>query len=282
MKRRNLVLLVVLLGTIWCERDSLAQPSDGPGPLAPDRPTVSTSAWTVPRGYAQLEIGITHYQDSFTDGTTEVDFGVTESLVTSARFGWTDFIELQLNYLGVIDITDETTFDDGTTLRREFNGSSDFDVGAKLSAWQSENQRWGVAGVLGLTLPTGEDGFGTDGFDPRGVVALSGSLTDRLAIDLNVGLDFLTIDSGEGDETFTSAVGALALGWAIRDNVGVTVEFSSFSDTGGDGQPSNVVLGAFSVRFRENFQADFSVGGGVNDSTFDWLAGGGVSVRLPD
>lgn len=275
--------MVLVLGIALLDAGvASAQPPVGPGPLAPDRPTVSASAWTVPPGYAQLEIGITHYQDSFTVGSTEVDFGQTESLVTSARFGWKDFLEVQLNYLGVIDITDETTFDDGRKVTREFNGSSDFDVGTKLSAWQSEEQRWGLAGVLGVTLPTGEDGFGTDGFDPRGAVALSGSLTDRLGVDVNVGFDFFTVDTGDGDETFTSLLGAVALGWAIKDNVGITVEFSSFSDIDGESSPSNVVLTALSARFRDNVQADFSVGFGVNDSAFDWLAGGGVSVRLPD
>ena len=135
--------------------------------LVTDRPDQTESATAVPRGLVQVETG---YLLSRDDGVDSF-----EALQTLVRIGLGARSELRIAHAGVI----------GAAGRQ---GAGDSAVGTKISliatadGWAPE-----LALLGGLSLPTGDAPFSSEGVDPSFLVALAHEVSPRLAPELSVG-----------------------------------------------------------------------------------------------
>ena len=73
-----------------------------------------------------------------------------------------------------------------------------------------------------------------------------------------------------------------ALGIGATERVGFFVEAFGDSGLSDDGPTETALDGGVTFLIRPNVQLDVFVGAGISDAAPDWLAGAGVSFRLPE
>jgi hypothetical protein len=128
----------------------------------------------------------------------------------------------------------------------------------------------------------------SDGLRPSFRFAFSHTLSDRLSLGYNAGVSWDETVRLMGmpvvpDKELTSRfLWTVALGISATERVGFFVE--TFGDTGlsDDGSTETALDGGVTFLIRPHVQLDLFVGSGVSDAAPDWLAGAGVSFRLPN
>ncbi|HJO39162.1 MAG: transporter [Vicinamibacterales bacterium] len=232
-----------------------AQTSD----LVTDRPDSTESATVVGRGLVQVETG---YLFASTD-----DVGGYEVPGTLVRVGLGGRTELRLGHGGVV----------GSEGR---HGWSDSTLGIKVNLIeQADGWRPELAVLGGLSLPTGETGFSSDGVDPSFLVVFAHEVSERVSVGYNLGAAWES--SPEQADRDAAVVYSLAVGIGLTERLGTFVEL--FGD-----QPAREQIdaglsldGGFTVLLTPLVQLDVFVGTGLHGSVDDVFVGTGLSFRLP-
>lgn len=227
--------------------------------LVTDRPDQTESATVVPRGLLQVETGYLYTRDG------DVDSHAAPG--TLFRIGLGGRTELRLGHAGVM----------GTEGRR---GAGDSELGTKINLIpRADGWRPELAILGGLSLPTGDSRFSSDGADPSFLVAFAHELAPRLALGYNAGAVWESSTDSPGRDAFV--VYSLALG------IGVTDRLGAFLEVFGDRQFADEIAAGVSADAGLTFlltdvlQLDVSVGRGLRGPADDLFVGTGLSLRLP-
>lgn len=249
--------------------------SPAPG-LVTDRPDQTESPVAVPAGLVQVESGLT---------LTVHDAGPYETRIvegpgTLVRVGLGRRAELRLAWDGWID--EDRDPDDEQLGERTRDGAGDGEVGVKVGL-RSEAGAWPETALLvGVSLPVGDGAFSSDRLDPAIRLAFGHTLTERLSLGYNVGVDWSSEPGDEGvRETFSRLVYTVALGTALTERLGAFVELFGVEPVDAPAGSEVSVDGGLTYLLRPNLQLDLSAGAGLNEEAPDAFVGAGVSYRWP-
>jgi hypothetical protein len=217
-------------------------------PIDTDRPSFSASPFVVTPGVWQIETGYQY---------TKIGSGSSFQTLPQAllRFGLNDEIELRLTLPGLAWMD---------SIGGSDNGLTDSGFGVKIQL-MDDTASTPVAFLAGVSLPTGDDGFTSDSFDPMIGAAWSHSRIFGTA----------TITRSDGDYTFENGVG---IGFTLANASSVFAEWqATFPEDGGSLQRLN---GGWRWSPQNNMQWDINATLGLNDRTPDFAFGGGFSYRF--
>ena len=227
--------------------------------LVTDRPDQTESATVVPRGLLQVETGYLFTREGGVDSHAAPG--------TLFRIGLGGRTELRLGHAGVM----------GTEGRR---GAGDSELGAKVNlipravGWRPE-----LAILGGLSLPTGDSRFSSDGADPSFLVAFAHELAPRLALGYNAGAAWES--SADHPDRDAFVVYSLALGVGLTDGLGAFFEvFGDRQVTGPVGSSVSADTG-LTFLLTDVLQLDISVGRRLRGPADDLFVGAGLSLRMP-
>ena len=246
---------VGVLGFVLAPGSASAQTPD----LVTDRPDQTESATVVPRGLVQVETGYLFARDDGVD-TFEVPG-------TLFRIGLGARSELRVGHAGVI----------GSEGR---HGAGDSEIGAKVNLIETADGWTPELAILGgLSLPTGEEAFSSDGVDPSFLVAFAHELSPRLSLGYNVGGAWES--SPDQPDREASLLYSLALGMGVTNRLGAFIEVFGDRRRTGDTATGVSIDGGLTFLLTDAMQIDSFVGKGLHGPTADAFVGTGLSFRLP-
>lgn len=240
--------------------------------LVTDRPDQTESSVTVPVGRWQIETGWTWSRDE-QDGE-QVD--TREVPGTLIRIGLSNRWELRLGWAGWV--REEITANGQSSAA---DGFADGELGAKVYLREERGATPEIALLFGTSVPVGESALTSDHFDPSFRFSLSHTLSDRLSLGYNLGMEWETSAAAGREHTLSHGIYTVALGIGLGDRAGAFVElFGSVAASAG-GSPEHSLDGGFTWLLRENLQLDLAAGVGLSDAAGDGFLGVGISLRLP-
>ncbi len=227
--------------------------------LVTDRPDRTESATVVPRGLFQVETGYVFAREGGVD-----DHAAPGTLF---RIGLGGRAELRLGHAGIVG---------GAGGR----GAGDSELGAKINLIpRADGWRPELALLGGLSLPTGDRGFSSDGADPSFLVAFAHELLPRLSLGYNAGAAWES--SADQPDRDAFIVYSLALGVGLTDRLGTFLELFGDRQVTGAIASSASVDGGLTLLLTDVLQLDVSVGRGLHGPADDLFVGTGLSFRLP-
>jgi hypothetical protein len=230
--------------------------------LVTDRPDQTESTEIVPRGFVQTELGF---------GDADHAEATAAGL---ARIGLSSRVELRV---GLDEI-----FLSGP------EDAIDLSLGAKIRLLEERDRRPALAVIAALNQKAGDSLSPlSDGLRPSFRFAASHTLSERLSLAYNAGVAWDESVSFAGmpavpDKTLESRfLWTAALGIGATERIGFFVEAFGDSGLSDDGPTETSIDGGMTFLVRPNVQLDVFVGTGISNAAPDWLAGLGVSFRLP-
>lgn len=267
--RASIPLATLLLG-LWIVSGHAS--AEEP-PLITDRPDQTESAYTVPPRLFQLEAGWGYgvKRDENVDTTFQ---GFPQALL---RFGLNRIFELRIGVPGIeIDSTDLAT---GSTTTR---GLVDASLGFKTVIAEEKGARPQTAFLGTLLVPSGDEEFSSDRFDPSFRFVFSNTLSTRLSLGYNLGVVWLTEPDEEGVlDTLSFFDWTAALGISASDRLGVFVEAFGLSPLDSEARTVTSFDTGLTYLLTPRLQLDASVGAGLSSAAPDWTVGLGISFRFP-
>ncbi|NIL99909.1 MAG: hypothetical protein GTN89_02905 [Acidobacteria bacterium] len=231
--------------------------------LVTDRPDQTESTEIVPKGQVQTELGL-----GDADGAEATAAGLV-------RVGLAERVELRIGL--------DEVFLSGP------EDAVDMSVGAKFRLLGEGDRRPAIAVIAAVNQKLGDSlSPVSDGLRPGFRFAFSHTLSERLSLGYNAGVSWdetvrlVGMPAVPDKELESRFLWTAALGIGATDRLGFFVE--AFGDTGlsDDGPTETALDGGVTFLLRPNVQLDLFVGAGISDAAPDWLAGAGVSFRLPD
>ena len=227
--------------------------------MVTDRPDQTESATVVPRGLLQVETGYLFARDGDVNS-----YAVPGTLF---RLGLGGRLELRIGHAGIV----------GEAGR---SGAGDSELGAKINlVARADGWRPELALLGGLSLPTGEHGFSSDGVDPSFFVAFAHELQPRLSLGYNVGGAWVSSADRPVRDAFL--VYSVVLGVRLTERLGTFLELFGDRQTTGTIATSAAIDGGLTLLVTDIVQVDVSVGRGVWGPTDEVFVGTGLSFRLP-
>ena len=227
--------------------------------LVTDRPDQTESATVVPKGLVQVETGYLFTRDGNVDSY--------EVPGTLFRIGLGGRLELRLGHAGAIGGGGK-------------HGAGDTNVGVKVNLLEGRDGPKPELAILGgLSFPTGDHGFSSDGIDPSFLFSFAHALSPKLSLGYNIGMSWESFSDQSSRDAFI--LYSLVLG------VGVTDRLSTFLELFGDRQNTGVTAtgvsidGGLTFLLTDNVQLDVYVGKGLREPADDVFVGTGLSFRLP-
>lgn len=240
--------------------------------LITDRPDQTESTATVPRGWVQIETGVGFAEEDSEGLETEVFAGPG----TLVRIGLAERLELRLGWVGYID--HQVSFQ-GSSVNA--SGVGDADIGAKLQLREESGRVPEMAILVGTTVPSGDDEFTSDRFDPSFRLAFAHTLSERVSLGYNIGAAWSSTTEGGDTTTLSNGFYTIAAGYSLSEQWGAFVELFGDVALSASGPPAHSFDGGTTWLIRPNLQLDFFGGFGLSDAADDWFVGVGVSLRLP-
>jgi hypothetical protein len=230
--------------------------------LVTDRPDQTESTEIVPRGFVQTELGL---------GDADHSEATAAGL---ARIGLSERAELRV---GLDEI-----FLSGP------EDALDMSLGAKLRLAGERNKRPAIAVIATLNQKLGNSlSPVSDGVRPSFLFAFSHTLNERFSLGYNAGVSwdeavtFAGVPAVPGKRLESRFLWTAALGIGATERVGFFVEAFGDSGLSDDGPTETALDGGVTFLLKPNVQLDVFVGAGLSSAAPDWLAGAGVSFRLP-
>ena len=228
-----------------------------------ERGGASTVTGLVEKHQLNYEGGLFSYADEFNGDGWGFALGSTK-----IRYGLLDKLELRLTNSGVL-------IDDSVA------GFDNLGLGFKVPLIEEEH---GIIPVINLVtdfqIPIGREELRNSGFGHSYLLAISHSITDRLAALVDIGLGFTPTEGNFGDATTVDVPYVFNLSYAVNDKLGLFTDFygqwglSSLSSS-----PLSQDFG-FAYAITDNFIFDLSLNWGLNEPAPDFGVDFGVAVRL--
>lgn len=241
--------------------------------LVTDRPDQTESAVSVPPGFVQLEIGALIGDDD--EGGVSVEFREVGS--TLVRVGLFEGTELRVGWSGFVEETVKTA-----GARAKSDGVGDASLGFKTELLDERGRRPRVAILAATSLPLGDSDVTSDRFDPSARLSFSHTLSDRVGLGYNAGVELATgFDEAGLEHTLSSAIYTVALGVGLSDRTGAFFELFGDLPLSAPGGATHSFDAGITYLLRPNLQLDVAVGVGLSEDAADTFAGVGVSWRWP-
>jgi len=258
-------LFICVTGAIfWTISAASAQELSEQLELITDRPDQTESSAIVPRGYFQIETGVT-YSDEGSESRS------LEYPGTLLRIGLSQRVELRLGIQGFI-----SEFEGNNT-----TGFGDSDIGTKIYLMEESGWRPEMALLASLSMPTGKDGISTERMDPSFRFAFSHTLNDRVSLGYNLGAAWETEPTSSGRSTLSWLQYTVTAGFGLSERFGAFVELFGDTPLSADGDTELSFDGGLTFLLRPNVQLDAALGFGLTDDAPDWFLTTGISVRFP-
>ncbi len=242
--------------------------------LVTDRPDQTESSVTVARGQWQIETGWTLTRDE-ADG---LDVEVHELPGTLVRVGVASAWELRIGWSGWV----REEIDSGALSGVE-EGAGDGELGAKVFLRPERGGAPEIALLFGSSVPVGDDAMSSERFDPSFRFSFAHTLSDRLSLGYNLGMEWETSEVGSGGQhTLSRGIYTVALGIGLGERLGAFVELYGDVGLSDDGSPAHAFNGGFTWLLNDTLQLDAAAGVGLSEAADDWFVGLGVSFRIPD
>jgi hypothetical protein len=250
-----------------------AEPATGPDldePLTTDRPDFTEASSTVGLGVVQLESGYTYFNND-DEGERNQLHSFGEVLL---RYGvYEDWFELRLV---VLPLAERVTTSGVTTTEA---GVNDLIIGSKTWLMAQEGWKPELAVITALALPTGNDPFTSNQFQP-GVNWLYGwDISERWSTAGSTGFYRVTDDL---DHDHLLVTQSWTVGLQMTEKLGGYAEsFALLPHSSLVAKPEYYIDGGLTYKFTKDVQADIRAGYGLNDAAADMFAGVGLSIRWP-
>lgn len=255
MKNLIIVSIVLMMGSILSAQE-----------LITDRPDQTESSAVVPHKYFQLETGISLEKDKFGPAANETEYQMVHFGSTLLRYGLMDFMELRFGTeLGIEKL--ENNFD-----KEEISGLNGVHLGTKIYLSNENGFVPQAAMIVSAGLPIGEEEFVSDAVEPKLQFAFSHTLTEKLGLGYNLGVEW-------PDKTRAVGIYSCALGFGISKTVGTFIE--SYGNFGRGMKPIIQFDSGLTFLTARNFQLDMSFGIAYTDIAVDWFFSTGFAFRLP-
>ena len=229
--------------------------------IVTERPTQSESATVLPQHSFQIESGML-YQKSGDETNTPINITAPSTLF---RYGLFKFMELRIITAYQNDVFMNTYY----ALPYINSGFNDMEVGTKIQIFKKENSKTEIAFVKHLLIPTGSIQFTNYDYASINKIAVSHGITDYIGVGYNLGYkyDF----SGESTLLYSLSLG-----------INVNTKFGFFIEPYGDltefSEHASSINGGVFYQVRDNLQADFSFGTGINHPMNFYAVGFGWNI----
>lgn len=254
MKNWILILFLFSAVRLWGQVEVIPD-------LVTDRPDQTESAVTVPLGALQIESGFVLE----TDKNQGVKTTNTTYNTTLLRYGLFENMELRL----AADYH-KTELDQIAPTE----GFAPLSVGIKTAIRKEKGWIPEMAVLAHITLPYwGKEEFTAKYLAPQIRLAAGHTLTDRLSLGWNLGLEW-----GD-DDPRANRFYSLVMGASLSDKLSAYAELYGYSPE--DGDADYRADAGFTYLLRNNLQLDISGGIGLNDVAPDRFVSFGLSWRLP-
>lgn len=231
-------------------------------PLATDRPDRTESAYLVPKGLIQFELGSLYEYDN-EDGVTMKNYENSSLLI---RYGLGELIELRFNMTHASQRSEI-----GSTVSR-LSGLRPLSVGLKLFISEQKGVIPRTVFIGQLGLPYGKEEYAPEKIVPSFLLVFSNSISDKFGIGYSFGPSW---EDNGNYEVFYSLTG----GYLFTDWFGGFLEF--YGNIPDPGSNRHLFDGGFTFLIRRNLQADIAAGIGLNKHAADFFVGLGISWRIP-
>ncbi len=219
--------------------------------LVTDRPDFTESAQTILSGIWQIETGA-----SWLDLEPESALALPEALV---RTGLSERWELRIGLPDFVDVGNQS-------------GLTDASLGVKFAIGSLGPGDLAVIGEV--ALPTGDDEFSTDSYDPTAILIYGQDLADGWSLGSQIGVSSLSV----GDEDLTVVAPTLVFGREFRPDWGVFYELAA--EIPDEGRSSVVFHTGVTWAHRANGQWDAHVASGLTSAAPDLQIGVGYSFAF--
>jgi hypothetical protein len=231
-----------------------------PDPIQADRPDLTESAFLVPKGYFQMEHGLS---------IEDTDPGYVYAYPSSLwKYGINDNFELRLTteYLHIDRAGDDL----------DVKGFSPFSLGLKARLGEQRGVLPKTAFIGHLYFPTiGNEAFDITYFAPTMRLAFYNAIGSMFSVSYNVGAEW----TGESAEP--NFIYSLAAGLAISDRLSVYGEVYGSTPQREDDTMELRADAGLTYLLSNNFLLDFSAGQGITDNAPERYVAFGFSYRFP-
>lgn len=228
--------------------------------IVTERPTQSESAVVLPINSFQIESGMI-YQKSGDDPNTAVNITAPSTLF---RYGIFNFMELR-----VITSYQNDVFMNTYAFPNIYSGFNDMEVGTKIQIFKKENSKTDIAFVTHLVIPTGSIGFTNDNYASINKIAVSHGITEYFGVGYNLG--YVYNETGESTLLYS-----LSLGINVNTKFGFFIE--PYGNLAEFSEHTSSINGGIFYQVRDNLQADFSFGTGINHTMNFYAVGFGWNI----
>ncbi len=238
-----------------------------PGQIITDRPDITESASTVPRGYLQIENGFLFEKHRIDDVLLSGEIHNYTFSAMLIRYGLLKNVELRLgeNYL-----FQKTRIGNS---ENSLTGISDFLAGTKIQLLEEDLNYIDLGVIVQFHLPIGNEVLRPESTESELLIAFAKSLNDDFSFSGNIGT-YRSSNPGRFIYLYSGSVGI-----KLNDDWGAFTEIYGSVPSGGK---INFMYDlGFSYLPVANLQLDFSVGMDSITNAGDWFAGAGISLRLP-
>ncbi|MFC1733902.1 transporter [candidate division KSB1 bacterium] len=246
--------------------DALISQNDHAPELVTDRPDQTESAFTVPKGYLQIETGIVNE----TDESIGIKEKTTAWNTTLFRYGLLDNWEIRFG----VEYLDYTITDKIMITENQFSGFSPIIIGTKILI-ANENGFIPQLAFLGhLTISgTGEGNFFSEYLASDFRFALEYSITNNISFGANAGSEW------DGVNLNSNNFYSIVLGISPLKNLGIFIEAYGYILE--KSSPDHRADVGITYLIKNNLQFDVSTGIGINEIAPDRFLSAGLSWRIP-
>ena len=228
-----------------------------------DRPDFTEGTSTVPDGAIQLEAGYTYASAGELSGHQ-----LGEALL---RFGLIPGLELRAELPSFQKVSGEFgpfEFDE--------SGWSDAAVGMKLGLYEAGMSEGlpSVSLLLGTSLPTGDDDFGAESWEPEAIVAFGWEFAPRVGLGANVGYAQRAFTEDDRYDEFSASI---ALGLPVTTSIGAFVEYFAIRPDDDFGDESDYIDGGLTFLLSPTFQLDGRIGFNLDGDADEMFFGVGFA-----
>jgi hypothetical protein len=222
----------------------------------------------VPRGTIQLETGYEYTRDNNNINRIKQSSYPT----TLIRIGILKKAELRIN----ADFQQEITemFGDNSTISKQ-TGLNNIQLGTKINFLEGQGVVPGIGFLGNITLPAGNIEFRPPHVAPAAWLLFNNKISDKVELQYNAGYRKRQEQEEYQGEAIYTVTGSVKM----TDNLQWSVEFAGLKAKGAAAE--NLLNTAFLLRVLPNLQLDAIGGLGLNKSSPDLYAGGGVTWRVP-
>ncbi len=231
------------------------------GPIAPDRPGLSTGTYTVSPGTLYIEAG---YQYEFNRSGLDTATSTLPQLVL--RTGITDKLELDIVWDGV----------NRDSLQGFPNETSEADlaIGGKYRLFESESFNLTLLGLI--TAPIGSSPSTSDNVDPLLGLLWDYGLSDKVGL---FGVFQSTRLEDEDENSFIENQLGLGVSYGHTDKLVSFVEYFAAIPQSSDQDEQHIIDAGVTYLYSDDIQLDFSAGVGLNDETSHFVSFG-IAARF--